>query len=401
MKSNRKSKEANVKFSDIEEERDTLKALVAQQKRQIEELEKERNALQAVVSHDEQHLKEQAEAYEILAKKAEALKMQHTEDTQDQLARKAHVDEVMIAASKAQHELALAMSRIRDLEAKVSELEPLKMKNGTQTMDVEALKLVNERLKVECSKHILLQEEMAKIRRDLDTVACEKELMQEENKRVARENEKLAGQIHDVQHNLNEMTRRRAEAEAAEAPEAVAGVGLFLAYPVDGAGNDIYGVGFIVIQVTPGGSAYNNGRVMVGDRLVSIDGENVTNLRMQAIVSRIGGPGGSKVCLEFVRDDADTTVKITLTRTPAAHFALGASHFVHDCDNDRQANGRPPSPLTSLFREFEERRSPSPLASFDTSQVYRQAIKEEVVSHFLAGLTNAASPAHRAHRGSS
>ena len=60
MKSNRKSKEANVKFSDIEEERDTLKALVAQQKRQIEELEKERNALQAVVSHDEQHLKEHA-----------------------------------------------------------------------------------------------------------------------------------------------------------------------------------------------------------------------------------------------------------------------------------------------------------------------------------------------------
>ena len=178
MKSNRKSKEANVKFSDIEEERDTLKALVAQQKRQIEELEKERNALQAVVSHDEQHLKEQAEAYEILAKKAEALKMQHTEDSQDQLARKAHVDEVMIAASKAQHELALAMSRIRDLEAKVSELEPLKMKNGTQTMDVEALKLVNERLKVECSKRILLQEEMAKIRRYLDTVACEKELMQ-------------------------------------------------------------------------------------------------------------------------------------------------------------------------------------------------------------------------------
>lgn len=126
-------------------------------------------------------------------------------------------------------------------------------------------------------------------------VRCHKRTSQEENKRVARENEKLAGQIHDVQHNLNEMTRRRAEAEAAEAPEAVAGVGLLLAYPVDGAGNDIYGVGFVVIQVTPGGSAYNNGRVMVGDRLVSIDGENVTNLRMQALVSRIGGPGGSKV----------------------------------------------------------------------------------------------------------
>ena len=70
-------------------------------------------------------------------------------------------------------------------------------------------------------------------------VRCHKRTSQEENKRVARENEKLAGQIHDVQHNLNEMTRRRAEPEAAEAPEAVAGVGLLLAYPVDGAGNRV------------------------------------------------------------------------------------------------------------------------------------------------------------------
>jgi len=78
----RKSVKSSAKAA-IETERDTLKTLVAQQKRQMQELDRERNALKVGVSHDEQHLKDQAETYEILAKKADALKMRHTEDVEN------------------------------------------------------------------------------------------------------------------------------------------------------------------------------------------------------------------------------------------------------------------------------------------------------------------------------
>eukprot|EP00285_Hemiselmis_virescens_P016404 CAMPEP_0173393426 /NCGR_PEP_ID=MMETSP1356-20130122/22101_1 /TAXON_ID=77927 ORGANISM="Hemiselmis virescens, Strain PCC157" /NCGR_SAMPLE_ID=MMETSP1356 /ASSEMBLY_ACC=CAM_ASM_000847 /LENGTH=396 /DNA_ID=CAMNT_0014351441 /DNA_START=79 /DNA_END=1269 /DNA_ORIENTATION=+ len=92
---------------------------------------------------------------------------------------------------------------------------------------------------------------------------------------------------------------------------ASAGVGLLLERNSDGA---VY-----VRKLVPGGPAADCGQILVNDRLLFVDGVDVTPYSLDQIFDRINGEEGTPLTLEFARNYAgrDTQYSVTLNRKPA------------------------------------------------------------------------------------
>ena len=77
-------------------------------------------------------------------------------------------------------------------------------------------------------------------------------------------------------------------------PSSMAGVGL-LVEQEEGA-EDV-----IVSKVTEGGAAAKDGRIRVGDKLISVDGRSIAGMQMPQIFKIVSGPVGSSVTLQLQR----------------------------------------------------------------------------------------------------
>mmetsp|Transcript_31310 Transcript_31310/g.78758 ORF Transcript_31310/g.78758 Transcript_31310/m.78758 type:complete len:394 (+) Transcript_31310:47-1228(+) len=90
-----------------------------------------------------------------------------------------------------------------------------------------------------------------------------------------------------------------------------AGVGLLLERNNDAA---VY-----VRKLVPGGPAADCGQILVNDRLLFVDGVDVTPYSLDQIFDRINGEEGSPITLEFARNYSgrDTQYSVTLNRKPA------------------------------------------------------------------------------------
>lgn len=74
------------------------------------------------------------------------------------------------------------------------------------------------------------------------------------------------------------------------------------------------------------GSPADQAGVKAGDIILEVDGEDVTSLPLNDIVSKIRGPEGSEVTLSLLRPDENRSVEVTITRgeikVPAASWAM-------------------------------------------------------------------------------
>ena len=74
------------------------------------------------------------------------------------------------------------------------------------------------------------------------------------------------------------------------------------------------------------GSPADQAGVKAGDIILSVNGEDVTSLPLNDIVTRIRGPEGTEVTLSLLRPDENRSVEVTITRgeikVPAATWAM-------------------------------------------------------------------------------
>src|SRR5690606_7270142 len=74
------------------------------------------------------------------------------------------------------------------------------------------------------------------------------------------------------------------------------------------------------------GSPADQAGVKAGDIILEVNGEDVTSLPLNDIVTRIRGPEGTEVTLSLLRPDENRSLEVTITRgeikVPAATWAM-------------------------------------------------------------------------------
>lgn len=87
----------------------------------------------------------------------------------------------------------------------------------------------------------------------------------------------------------------------------------------------------IIISPTPGGPSEKLG-ILAGDRIISIDGENVTGISISTtgVQKRLRGPKGTKVIVSIFRQGVDELLEFNITRDKIPVNSLDAAYMISD-----------------------------------------------------------------------
>ena len=97
--------------------------------------------------------------------------------------------------------------------------------------------------------------------------------------------------------------------EASPRKPGMGGIGARLAW-YEQTGGRIY-----ICEVIPNAPASDSGQVLVGDVLISVDGQRVQGSRLEDVNRLIAGPEGTPVNLELQHEDGNIA-RVTLLRRP-------------------------------------------------------------------------------------
>ena len=131
----------------------------------------------------------------------------------------------------------------------------------------------------------------------------------------------IAGMLQALdQHSLYVPPRAR-EAFDAQIEGTFQGVGILIQpYQPPTEGREDSG-GLIVVRPLPGSPAQQAG-ILAGDRIIGVDGQNITNLGQEDVISRITGPSGTEVTLTVERGEDGKRLDLTMTRASVASPVL-------------------------------------------------------------------------------